>query len=218
MSALEEEARAETVHTEPANTKRTQDSCLRYLKLCLLDLDELFMTSYDFTTGPCVLYSLPLHLIHEITRSLDLRSQRNLFMCSSQLYSKWQLQVPDHTDWQVVERSINLLDEGLCQLNSYIRISFAPDKPENPWFQVTCQRQDQSMLFSITECYSANRMRHGTSEVIWSGMTKDQLWHRLASAPDVHSASMEHVSALMARVERLIEEAIAGKRGMICRC
>lgn len=82
MSALEEKARTETAHTEPANTHRSQPSCLRYFKLILLDLDELFHDFFiyrDFTTGACVLYSLPLHLIHEITRSLDLRSQRNRF-------------------------------------------------------------------------------------------------------------------------------------------
>lgn len=110
-------------------------------------------------------------------------------MCSSQLYSKWRLHVPDHKDWQVVHRIVNLLEEGLCDEVDNI-LFFEACKLEYSVFTLTCQRQNQNALFSIIEetvCHTNGRKFR--SEVIWSGITKDQLWHRLASAPDIVSAS-----------------------------
>ena len=79
----------------------------------------------------CTFIDLPLHLMYMITWSLDLRSQRNLFLCNSQLYSKWQLHVPDHTEWQLIDLSVNLVETatfgGLCDTsghNTYIKINF----------------------------------------------------------------------------------------------
>ena len=134
-------------------------------------------------------------------------------MCNSQLYSMWQLHIPDHSHWQVLDRSVTSLEEGLCDDHSYIRILYDPDLPGNSWFKVTCQRQDHSTLFSITEHYSIlNTANPFWSEVIWSGMTKDQLWHRLASAPEPHSASMEQLCPHWAESERVINELAASMR------
>ena len=103
----------------------------------LLDHILTLRLNLTWTTATCALDDLPSHLIYEITRSLDFKSQRNLFMCSSQFYSKWQLHIPDHEDWQSLDRSINLLAKGLCDPNSHIGLLLA----QKPFFVLTCQRQ-----------------------------------------------------------------------------
>lgn len=129
---------------------------------------------------------LPLHVVYKITRSLDLRSQRNLFLCSSQLYSKWQLHVPDDALWQFVRKCINLLKkasaDGLCAASSTISLNFSP----SPFWYITCQHQQQSMQFNLTQSFSINT--DTTDGPHRSGMTKNQLWHRLTGAPDLASA------------------------------
>ena len=42
----------------------------------------------------CPLHDLPVQLLYEISRNLDLKSQQKLFMSSRQLYSRWRLQTP----------------------------------------------------------------------------------------------------------------------------
>ena len=119
-----------------------------------------------------------------ITRSLDLKSQRNLFLCSSQLYSKWHLHVPDHRDWQFVKRSISLLEnatsQGLCLegTRSYLCIVF---KAQKHWI-ITSQKHKQSVRFSLRRTFD--------DTAGWAGMTKDQLWHRLTGAPELAFAKM----------------------------
>ena len=60
-------------------------------------------------------------------------------------------------------------------------------------FRVKCQRRDQSMLFSITEYSYRDTViwrAPQSQQVVWSGLTKEQLWHRLTSAPELRSVSV----------------------------
>ena len=45
-------------------------------------------------SGTCSLLDLPVSLLYEITKLLDMRSQSSLYMYSTQLYQKWHLQPP----------------------------------------------------------------------------------------------------------------------------
>lgn len=142
--------------------------------------------------GAWALHDLPLHLLYRITRALDLKSQRNLFLCSSQLYSRWQLHVPDHSGWQFVERSVELLEAAtfgaLCDSTSHILLSACGA----PQWAITCNNKQQSPLFSLSlvPCHRSGSSDQDIPDQVWSGMTKDQLWHRLAGAPDLVSADM----------------------------
>ncbi len=63
-----------------------------------------------FLAGRSALHDLPVTLLYEITRQLDLRSQQNLFMASSQLHSKWHLQISE-PDWQFFDWGLDLLSQ-----------------------------------------------------------------------------------------------------------
>ncbi|KAL3131446.1 hypothetical protein ABBQ38_007756 [Trebouxia sp. C0009 RCD-2024] len=150
-------------------------------------------------SGAWALHDLPLHLMYKITRALDLKSQRNLFLCSSQLYSRWQLQVPDHDGWQFVDRSIKLLEAAtfgtLCETTSHILLSvdthISRTSGASQW-AITCTNIQQSPRFSLSlkPCYGSGSSDQDTPDQVWFGMTKEQLWHRLTGAPDLVLANM----------------------------
>ena len=110
--------------------------------------------------------------MYKITRSLDLRSQRNVFLCSSQLYSKWQLHVPDRTDSHLIELSVNLLETatfgGLCDTswhNTYIKINFGAMGP-GVW-RITCREQECRVQYTLSQTV-------GPSGYSWRGSV---VWH-----------------------------------------
>lgn len=154
--------------------------------------------------GACALHDLPMHLLYRITRDLDLRSQRNLFLCSSQLYSRWQLQVPDHKGWQFVERGIKLLEaatlDKLCDYISHILLSVDSHNSGLPGpteWAITCTNKGQTPMFTlgcvpqfclIPADVSSSQLDTAGQE--WSGMTQEQLWHRLTGAPNLLLANV----------------------------
>lgn len=158
------------------------------------------LTVNMLTAGACAVHDLPSHLLYTITRGLDLRSQRNLFLCSSHLYRRWQLQVPEHKGWQLVERSIKLLEaatiDKLCDKTSYILLTVHTTRPRSSgitYSAIRCKCKEQKPLFSLNslpQFSSAPMSDRDTAGKEWSGMTKDQLWHRLAGAPDLVLAKM----------------------------
>ena len=96
------------------------------------------------SAGPCAhLSDLPLHLLYNIAQSLDLRSQRNLFLSSSQLYSKWQLHIPDDVHRQFVRKCINVMEKasagGQCD-SALLSINFSAI---SSW-KITCHEHQQS--------------------------------------------------------------------------
>lgn len=96
-------------------------------------------------------------------------------MCSSHFDSKWQLHVPE--EWRFVDRSINLLAEGLYDPNNYISLWLDAQQLMDPLFKISCQRQGQRAHFNVTKpwlCDTAGGMTW-QSEMIWSDMTKHQL-------------------------------------------
>ena len=152
-----------------------------------------------------------MQLLYEISGNLDLKSQRNLFLCSSQLYSKWQLHVPDHSNWHFINRSLDVLEaatlEGLCDPDSQISLFVEAEGCYLPWY-ITCKIVQQSTVFSLstvkqeTVSYVArhpdgrllNKCKPRVPITGWLGMTKEQLWHRLTGAPNLASAKIDCVA------------------------
>ena len=55
------------------------------------------------------MHNLPFHLVHEVSRNLDLRSQRCLFLSSIRLYRKCQLYIPANPAWHFLDWGLDLL-------------------------------------------------------------------------------------------------------------
>ena len=132
--------------------------------------------------GAVTLHDLPQHLLYHITQDLDLSTQRKLFLCSSQLYSMWKLQVPDHNFLEAA--ALN----RLCDSNSLIKLVVDFDKFTHCNIH-TYLNSEHSPVFTLSRMVAMT-----TADQAWSGMTKDQLWHRLSAAPDLRSASLSWVS------------------------
>lgn len=130
-------------------------------------------------------------LLYQITKSLDIVSQRNLFLSSSSLYSKWHISVPDHEQhWHFVQRGLELLEattyQGTCcipstsiQLHSQFLYTIR---------SMTCKQQHQNVQFSL---------HHGRGlpglpgyRVDYANLSKDHLWHRLTAISRPASASL----------------------------
>ena len=104
------------------------------------------------------------------------------FLCSSQLYSKWQLRIPDQRHYQFVPRAVNWLewavDEGLCEAAcSHITLRF---NGEPDWI-VTCRLEGQRAQFCLSRVVVVSEGSNfpSTDTPAWNDITKDQLWHRL---------------------------------------
>ena len=61
-------------------------------------------------SGQNLLLDIPVPILYEITKRLQVRSQCNLFLASSYLYSKWRLQIleEDH-DWHFLSSCLDFL-------------------------------------------------------------------------------------------------------------
>ena len=131
-----------------------------------------------------------MHLLHRITRSLDLTCQRNLFLTCSQLYSRWNLHVPEHSrHWQLVKTCVKVLTErtldNSCCATSNVSVHF---EQQVPWTKILCQRHPQGYKFSLVQ--SANKHPRARDTKTCSDLTEAQLWHRLAASPKLAFASL----------------------------
>ena len=67
-------------------------------------------SSQSLIAGTCHLQELPDPLLYQVTSHLDVYTQRNLFLCSSQLYKTWHLQVAgDDSMWQFIRARVDLI-------------------------------------------------------------------------------------------------------------
>ena len=134
------------------------------------------------------LQDLPAHILHQILGSLDLTSQRSLFLCSAQLYSKWQLRIPDDPQWRFIAHSVSLLttavSEDCCHNYDSSYITLQP-RGQDSW-SIRCKQHNQSVRFDLR---SGNAVSSGNN-CKWLDMTEDQLWHRLSGSSVVSSASL----------------------------
>ena len=154
-----------------------------------------------FVLADCLLLELPTHLLYKVTQSLDLASQRSLFLSSSQLYSRWNLHVPaDNRNWQFVKQSTELLAEGMpdlgCSADSNISVHFEQGAL---WAKITCQRQPQSnsLRFDLTQNTSCHPDLTKDAKYC-SALTQEQLWHRLVASPKLAFATVTLTTANLA--------------------
>lgn len=143
-----------------------------------------FVINRNVVAGTCPLQELPLHLLYKISRQLDLNSQRDLFMCSSQLYSRWQVHIPDHHQWQFVRQGLDVLDKAANDSHQSTRGQIKLHFEARPPCFIGCVRSGVSSTFRL---YSPSQNTKSTLE--WSNMTQDKLWHRLTGSPDLAFAN-----------------------------
>ena len=61
-------------------------------------------------SGQNLLLDIPVPILYEITKRLNVRSQCNLFLASSYLYSKWRLQISEKDqDWHFLSSCLDFL-------------------------------------------------------------------------------------------------------------
>lgn len=165
------------------------------------------------------LQELPVHILHKITMSLDVKSQHSLFLSSSQLYSKWHLQIPDNDcQWQFVQQSINLLEQFAleqCRLKSSSSNGISVHCTSSTSAgRITCTTKNSSVHFNLLHIKDGTPGR--SSKPDQTGLTKDQLWHRLTAIPDLQFASITLVADARknnpARLKRFAEQCF----GLLC--
>ena len=148
---------------------------MTYLELCKI-------------AGACYLHDLPVQLLYQVTRHLDVQSQRNLFLCSSQLYSRWHLQVANGDSvWQFIRNCIDItaksVSSGICTSASLT-------------FDLLCEDLQDRQYHTVISFWPSGRastIRIAGRKAIWpdvilqsnwTEMTTDQFWHRLVGLPE----------------------------------
>lgn len=114
-----------------------------------------------------------------MTGRLDPRSQRNLFVCSSQLYSKWHLQIDSSdTEWQFKRSCIDII---AANIPTGIRANL-----------LLCwkKRRERAIKFrpsgrdTMQVAFCKNPYDRAFMQSRWKEMTKDQFWHHLLGMPE----------------------------------
>ena len=129
--------------------------------------------------------ALPVEVLHKISQSLDLRSQRDLFLCSKHLYSNWCLQLSGCSlQWQFVSKCINIVAKALADgTHGTADVYF---HAECGWHASLC----------IEPSYTRTLLRAKWSEHSlayqpnYSTMPIDCLWHHLSGIPSLKYASI----------------------------
>ncbi len=125
---------------------------------------------------------------------MDIESQRNLFMVSPYLYSKWSLDVSqqDH-NWHTLSSCIQLLAHtaaaGSCDTD---RTSMKAYLADQTTAQISRLQQQNLFVVVVSQKRVSNSRRH--PQTVWAGLTLQLLWRRLAASPGLLSASMTFAS------------------------
>jgi hypothetical protein len=125
---------------------------------------------------------------------MDIESQRNLFMVSSYLYSKWSMDVSqqDH-NWHTLSSCIQLLEHtaaaGSCDTD---RTSIKAYLADQSTAQISRLQQQNLFIVVVSQKGVKNSRRH--PRTVWAGLTLQLLWRRLAASPGLLSASMTFAS------------------------
>ena len=143
--------------------------------------------------GECSIQDLPVHTIHEVTKRLDLYSQRNLFLCSPHFYRMWQLHIAkDDKTWHDMHDCINLIETslqaGACDkaLLTIYGLSRAPAAI------IVFHPSSTKSTFMISSVQTKS-----------TEMTKDQFWHHLIGLPNLRDVNLQLISKMGARHDGL---------------
>ena len=133
-----------------------------------------------------------------------------MFLCSSQLYSKWQLRIPDQRHQQFVSRAIDWLEwaveEGCCDTReSCVSLEFDGE----PEWLIGCHLEGQLAQFCLSREEVAS-VGFSADSPAWRDLTKAQLWHRLTGSPALDFAKFEcdmHPATTLEKSKRFAQEA-----------
>lgn len=137
------------------------------------------------TEGPD-LQNIPDHILYKITKHLEPFSQRSLYLCSSKLYCKWHLSMPDdNPHWQFLNAALELI-EAITLQGSVLYGGIYVNAQAAARGVITCALRGQNVLYDLY---------HGTVKD-FSGLSKGEVWHRLAAVPPLSSAYINLQSCL----------------------
>ena len=155
-------------------------------------------TLLRLVAGNCSLQDLPDTLLYEISKCLDVVSQRNLFMASAQLYKKWRMQISeaDH-EWHFLSYALGLLAqmaaEGSCNMeldHTFVQACFGhAGHKADICGRIKSERAEFMMrVIPCNDGLLAACSRQARS--IFSIFTTDSALKRCTSAPPLTSANM----------------------------
>ena len=151
---------------------------------------------------------LPDPLLYQVTCHLDLYTQHNLFLCSSQLYKRWHLQVAnDDSKWQFIKTCVDLIavNTGVPGLCTYGSLRFITKQFGSSIFQQDKQARAlaATIKFRPSSGESTMMISCAYSNTNWIQMTKGQFWHRLTGLAEVEDAVLKLTLAGESGCERL---------------
>ncbi len=125
---------------------------------------------------------------------MDIESQRNLFMVSPYLYSKWSLDVSqqDH-NWQTLSSCIQVLEHtAAAESCDTDRTSTKAYLADQTTAQISRLQLQNLFVVVVSQKRVSNSRRH--PRTVWAGLTLQLLWRRLVASPGLLSASMTFTS------------------------
>ena len=132
----------------PARERAISSNSFATDQVCCCSPSKTCVCSISCSSGMIVHWSLARYcrqlpfarlasLLYQVTRHLDLHSQRNLCLCSPQLYYKWHLQIAlNDSVWQFIQSCTEIIAEtmssGLCRSASlcYVLKALSGQRPD----------------------------------------------------------------------------------------
>ena len=151
---------------------------------------------------------LPTDLLYQVTRHLDLHSQRSVFLCSSRLYRRWHLQIADDDSvWQFIRNCLDLVsDPSVCTSGCLCLIPRDFDMETVDWkggdriahttVKFRPSGKDSSCMVSRWPALPQRSSQ-------WTEMIKERFWHCLTALPKVADALLDISSMDGARYDDL---------------
>lgn len=136
------------------------------------------------------LLDLPPHLLYLVTKRLDVKSQRRLFLSCPHLYQRWRLIIPkDDYVWQLIHLGTQLLVEhaGSCDILSRVLIHPATSHGVTVRVKATVcyDHLKPTFLYSQSEPVMPDARPHPRV------VSQEGLWHRLSGKPSVANSSLK---------------------------
>lgn len=138
----------------------------------------------------CTLLDLPPHLLYLVTKRLDVKSQRRLFLSCAQLYQRWRLIIPkDDQVWQLVQHGTQLLVEhaGACDILSRVFIHPATSRGVTVRLKATVCYDPLKPTFLYSQSEPVMLDAPPRPRVV----SQEGLWHRLSGKPSVANSSLK---------------------------
>ena len=156
--------------------------------MCLTDEDSADRTKQYH------LHTLPSTVLYEVTKNLDVSSQRSLFLASLQLYKTWHLQLSeeDH-EWQFLNWSLDVLAQISSQSGCDMRIEIdAYFSDTDHQAKILCSGKQHNCFGAILFFNDKHSYRSLWIPVYCNqgSLTKEQVLKRCISRPGLDGSSI----------------------------